>query len=140
MLYLDTSLLVTVSIPEPTSASMQDWLAAQDLERLAISGWVVTEFSAALSMKLRMNLISPEQRARALNLFNRMVTGSLTLLPVTQAHFTLAARFADQADSDLRAGDALHLAIAAEAGAVLCTRDRKLLEAAINCGIPGLHP
>lgn len=140
MLYLDTSILVTVFTPELETPKVQNWLEARMAERLVISDWVVTEFSAAMSMKLRTGQLSGEQRASALNLFNQIVADSMIVAPVIQKHFTLAARFANQASSGLRAGDALHLAIAADIGAVLCTRDRRLLDAAIAQAVPALAP
>lgn len=140
MLYLDTSILVTVFTPEPETPKVQNWLEARMAEHLVISDWVITEFSAALSLKLRTGQVSGDQRARALNLFNRAVADNMSIAPVVQRHFTLATRFANQASSGLRAGDALHLAIAADIGAVLCTRDRRLLEAAIAQAVPALAP
>ena len=47
----------------------------------------------------------------------------------------MAARFADQYALGLRAGDALHLAICADRGAIICTLDRRLAEAALALGV-----
>jgi len=49
---------------------------------------------------------------------------------VAREDFRAAARFCDQSELNLRAGDALHLAICANHGASLCTLDRRLAEAA----------
>jgi predicted nucleic acid-binding protein len=50
--------------------------------------------------------------------------------------FRAAARFADQSELNLRSGDALHLAICANHGALLCTLDRRLAESAPRVGVP----
>jgi len=136
-LYLDTSLLVAALTNEVESERIQDWLADQSAETLAISDWVITEFSAALSVKLRTGQIGPDHRARALALFTRMMADSFMVLPVSVPHFRTAARFADRYDFGLRAGDALHLALAAEYGATLCTLDPKLRFACGDFGVLG---
>jgi uncharacterized protein len=55
---------------------------------------------------------------------------------VEREDFRVAARLADQSELNLRAGDALHLAICANHGASLCTLDRRLAEAAPRVGVP----
>jgi predicted nucleic acid-binding protein len=114
---------------------MQAWLAAQAPENLAISDWVTTEFSSALSIKLRAGQIEQVHRAGALAMFTRLSAESFTILPVSGTQFRTAARFADQYTLGLRAGDALHLAICADQGATLCTLDRRLGEAGPAVGV-----
>jgi len=69
-------------------------------------------------------------------MFHKLVTESLTVLPIASRHFRAAAQFTDQHTLGLRAGDALHLARAADAGANLQTLDRKLAEAGPLLGVP----
>ena len=114
---------------------MQQWMGAQASEDLAISEWVIAEFSAALSIKLRTKQISTEYRADALAEFAQMRGESLTTLPVFTAHFRTAARFADEYALGLRASDALHLAICADYGATLCTLDARLAQAGAKLGL-----
>ena len=47
----------------------------------------------------------------------------------------MAAHFARRAQRGLRAGDALHVAIAAEAGAAIRTTDKRLASAATEVGV-----
>ena len=54
---------------------------------------------------------------------------------VADSHFELTARFCDFADIGLRAGDALHLAIAQDHGATVCTRDKRMAGAGATLGI-----
>jgi predicted nucleic acid-binding protein len=126
MLYLDTSVLIAALTREAETARMQSWLAAQEPESLAISDWVVTEFSSALSIKLRAGQIEAVHRAEALAMFARLCADTFTTVPVSRSQFRTAARFADQFASGVRAGDALHLAICADHGATLCTLDHRL--------------
>lgn len=134
-LYIDTSVLVAALTNEAETARMQAWLTEQPPEDLFVSDWVSTEFSSALSIKLRTGQISVTDRANALALFTRLSAESFEILPVTSQQFRTAARFADQYALGLRAGDALHLAICSDHGATLCTLDRRLAEAGPQIGL-----
>jgi uncharacterized protein len=135
-LYVDTSVLVAALTNEAKTGAMQAWLAAGATDDLAITPWVETEFSSALSVKVRARQLRPRDRAAALAMFTRLVTESFSMLPIRAGQFRYAARFADRYELGLRAGDALHLAICADHGATLCTLDRRLAEAGTALGVP----
>jgi predicted nucleic acid-binding protein len=134
-LYLDSSLLVAALTIESKTSQVQDWLTAQSAEQLVISDWVVTEFSAALSIKLRTAQIPATHRTTALAAFGKLSIQSLAVLPVSSRHFHTAAQFAEQYALGLRAGDALHLAICADHHATICTLDRRQSEAGSALGL-----
>jgi predicted nucleic acid-binding protein len=128
-------LLISALTREAATERVQVWLNQQDPGSLLISDWVVTEFASALSVKIRMNRLSVEDRAKAVSLFTRLKAESLTVVPIRREHFVTAARFADQYALGLRAGDSLHVAVAAEQGATICTLDTRLADAATALGV-----
>ena len=138
MIYLDTSVLVAALIDENKTAQAQTWLANQPEGELAISEWVVTEFSSALSLKVRTGQINENHRAIVLATFTRLSTDSLHVLSLSGYHCRTAAHFADRHELGLRAGDALHLAVAVEHGATIVTLDRTMADAASALGIGAL--
>lgn len=135
MLYLDTSLLVAAVTAEPATERVQQWLSDQPAGELLISDWVSTEFSSALSIKLRTGQLDQAERNRALETFNLLMDQSLRVVAVTRPDFLVAARLADRHEIGLRAGDAIHLAVALRLGAVLHTLDRQLAETAGLVGV-----
>lgn len=100
-----------------------------------ISDWVITEFASALSIKIRAHQLRVEDRAKAASLFTQLKAESFSVVPITRDHLTTAAIFVDQFTIGLRAGDALHVAVAAEQGATIVTLDKRLAEGAITLGV-----
>lgn len=136
MLYVDTSVIVSALTNEVDTALSQTWLARQETSELTISDWTMTEFASALAIKLRTGALGVDHRAAALSAFTRLCVDSFRTLPVAREDFRTAVRFADQSELNLRAGDALHLAICANHGASLCTLDLRLAQAAPRVGVP----
>lgn len=135
MLYLDTSLLIAALTIESESARIQDWLDGADGADLAVSDWVRTEFSAALSRKVRMKLLDAKGQQRASHEFAYQLRSSLRCLVVTRDDFLRGANLAESYKLGLRGGDALHLAIVERHGATLCTLDKGQADAGCSLGI-----
>jgi predicted nucleic acid-binding protein len=52
MVYLDTSILVPLFVPEDASQTIRNWFAKQSQAELTISEWACTEFVSAIGIKV----------------------------------------------------------------------------------------
>jgi predicted nucleic acid-binding protein len=135
MLYLDTSLVVSLIAVEPSTSAAQQWLGEQGEEDLVISDWVVAEASSALSTIQRVTGLDEKARSRAERNLQALTAAVLGNVPVTRQAFRTAATTGGRADLSLRAGDALHLAVAAEHTARVATTDARQAEAGNRLGL-----
>ena len=129
-LCVDTPVLVAALTDETATARSQRFLAAAEPAELAINARVITEFSSALSIKVRTGQLAPAQRnAGVLTEFTRLIGNSSTFCRFRSRRLQRRRGFVDQLAYGLRAGDALHLAVAIEHGAMLVSLDKRLVEA-----------
>ncbi len=135
MIYLDTSVLGALFFREPGAVELVSRLeTANDV--LAVSAWTLTEMASVASIKERTGQTTASGRAAALAAFHRFVAESMTLTEIDPADFRTAAVLLDAPSLTLRAGDALHLAIARRLRAGLLTLDRRQANAAQHYGVP----
>jgi predicted nucleic acid-binding protein len=115
MIYLDTSAAVPLFVPEPSSMAVDAWYEGCT-DTLVSCDWIVTEFASALAMKERTGQLAAKDARDAWRGFEAFCGTGLRLLPLSREACRQAAALARQHEHDLRAGDALHLAAAMEAG------------------------
>lgn len=135
MVYVDTSVWVAALCREPLTTRAQAWLEKQAAGALHVSGWAQAEFSSALSLKQRSGQIDAAQAAMSMTLFSATLEQACQRVSVEEADFALAARLVADPASGLRAGDALHLSMAARQGLALVTLDSLLAKAALRFGV-----
>jgi uncharacterized protein len=88
------------------------------------SDWLSTEFSSAISIKLRTGQIAPAAARAVRKEFQLLASNGLRLAPVSRTAFKAAADMTQAHEHGLGSGDALHLAVAREMGAdMLATLD-----------------
>jgi len=135
MVYFDTSAFVPLFILESTSQAIVDWLDSSR-EPMAISDWTLVEFAAATSIKVRTRQISTAQAKKAATEVESFVRGQCQIVVPDRATFVQATVLAGQPGLQLRAGDALHLAIATQLNASkLACLDHAMVASARSLGL-----
>jgi uncharacterized protein len=109
--YADTSALVALFAKESTALGIRNWLNDES-NVLCAADWCVTEVASALSVKVRSKTLAQEEADLSWAAFEQACQGAIELLPVLAQDFSRAAQLCRVAVSGLRAGDALHLAVA----------------------------
>lgn len=140
ILYIDSSVVVSALTFEAASPRVQLWLEMQEPDTLHLTLWVQTEFSSALSLKVRTGALTPALRESCLGGIATLKDEALTIVPVKPKQFVPAARLVDASPLGLRAADALHLAVSMDVGATLCTLDQRIADAAKSTGAEVLTP
>ena len=132
MIYLDTSVLVALLANENSAPMIRQWYAESNTELLLTADWTLSEFSSALSLKQRTGQLTAQQVLAINEAFEHFTENGVRLLVVSRQAFRRSAKLI-QTMPGLRAGDALHLAVAMEAGVEsFATLDKLLLKKAME--------
>jgi predicted nucleic acid-binding protein len=135
LIYLDTSILVAFLTNEGSAPAVMRWYAKNDEAVFVTSDWSLTEFSSALALKVRTKQLAAKQVKAVLKTFEIFIGGGVRLLAVSRQAFQHGAGLIQVMDG-LRAGDALHLSVAIEAGVKeFATLDKLLAEKAKEAGL-----
>lgn len=135
IVYPDTSVLVSAHVEEAFSVIAEAWLVSLRSGELVTSHWCETEIASALAAKTRAGRLSPGDRPKLFAMITAMLNASARSIPIGQRHFESAGDLLSRSALPLGSGDALHLAIAAAAGAKLVTLDRRMAEAGLGLGL-----
>ncbi|MDO9466775.1 MAG: type II toxin-antitoxin system VapC family toxin [Thiobacillus sp.] len=131
MLYFDTSFLAPLILEESTSTKIEAFFAKLPAGELYVSHWTRVEFASLIAREVRMGGLAEADAQLAIGQFDELVTESFQVLAPAVADYELAKAYIQHFATKLRAGDALHLAIASNHGAkTLYTLDAGLLNAA----------
>jgi uncharacterized protein len=137
VLYFDTSFLAPLIVPEATSDKIAAFIRRLPAEELTVSHWTRVEFSSLIAREVRMGELDVRAAIRADDRFESMVEESFSVILPSADDFGLAKRYLRQFETGLRAGDALHLAIARNhRAAVIYSLDKTLLKAGKILDLP----
>jgi predicted nucleic acid-binding protein len=122
VIYLATSVLGAIFFREPGVANLVARLESQLKTKLMISVWTLTEMASIGGIKQRTSAIDAETRQQAIANFQRFASMHLGTVEIDPADFRTVAVLIESPTA-LRAGDALHLAIARRLGAKIASLD-----------------
>ena len=132
-MYLDTSVLAALYIPEAQSGAVARAVAGA---APSISALVEVEFAAVVARRIRERTLTAADGAKVLRMFDAHVAERrYRHLPVGAQTFAEAGRLLRLGAAPLSALDALHLAIVVSGREPLCTADRQLGHAATRAGV-----
>ena len=137
MRYFDTSFLVPLILPEATSDPITGFFEDLPADDLAVSHWTRVEFASLLAREVRMRNLDTVAGYAASSRFESMVEESFVVLLPNRDDFDQARDWLNQFETGLRAGDALHLAIARNRGAhAIYSLDKVMIAAGKALGLP----
>ena len=140
MVYIDTSALVPIFIREPKTEAVLSWLEAAG-ERVAISEWSLVEFASAAATKVRTGEITATFSRQVGHRLQEFAQQNCILAMPGRDEFRRASELVLDSNLKLRAGDALHVAIAESLGVqAFLSLDEALNASARSVGIPVVAP
>ncbi len=138
MYYIDASAVVAALAHGSAADRVWNWLEGLEAGSLHASAWVGTEISSALAIKVRTGALTITQRQEIWTTYTIFASNSIAMVSIDDAQFDAAARYIDHVETGLRAGDALHLAVAQAHGLTLATLDKQMADAGPKLGVATL--
>ncbi len=137
MIYFDTSFLAPLILPEATSDKIAAFIPQLPPQPFAVSQWTRVEFVSLIARIVRMRSLDVTAALQAEARFEAMVEASFVILVPNTDDFSLAKQYVARFETGLRAGDALHLAIASNHRAsAVYSLDKTWLKAGKILGLP----
>ena len=96
MIYIDTSLVVSLHVTEVRSYSAVSWFERRVGDVFLISDWTDVEVASALSRKVRSGKITEEQRQRAADAYAVMRDGLFQRLTIAMRFILLSRKHMEQ--------------------------------------------
>jgi uncharacterized protein len=129
--YVDTCLLVSLFHNDSGYPAAVAWLAGAATQELWISHWVLLEFASATAVRQRRGELGSTKVSSLQSELEAFRAERLALLEPRAEDFLLARVWVQrQSAPGLRAGDALHLAVAHRQRLTLVSADQALVVAA----------
>lgn len=136
MFYFDTSFIAPLLLPEAASDAIEAFMRSLRSGLLSTSAWTRVEFASLVSRRVRMRELHEDQATAVRMRFEQLLSESFRIVIPGAADYDTAAMFLRNHRSGLRAGDALHLAVAhSQEMRMLYSLDARMVKAAQMLGI-----
>jgi len=132
-LYLDASVLVALFVIDPVSTRAAAFLSAHP-SIVIISDFGAAEFSSAVARRVRTGDLTREDGQLAFLNFDAWTARAASREEITAADIGAADRILRRLDVNLRAPDAIHIAVTQRVQAMLVTFDRSMAASARTLG------
>jgi len=137
--YLDSAYIAKFYVNERDAPAVREHI--REAEHVCSSSWALVEVACVFHRHMREGALTRAQGRELMDLFRAHVEDDLWhLIPASEALLRRTAMMVRTLAKEvpLRAGDAIHLATALEAGeSEIWTNDRHLLSAAGHVGLTG---
>jgi uncharacterized protein len=117
MVYLDTSFIAPLVLSEPSSVAVEAVVMKVRAGALATGMWTEVEVASLIARKVRMKELGAREAETIREKFTEVLQMHFHVLLPTAADYADAKRYLQIPNTGLRAGDAFHLAIAANRSA-----------------------
>lgn len=138
-MYIDSAYIAKFYVNEPDAPAVRRLIYKADY--VCVSSWALIEVTSVFHRHMREQSLTVAQGRQLIDLFiDHVESGAWNLIPVTHALLRRTATLIRGLSPNvpLRAGDAVHLAAALDAGEPeIWTNDRRLLAAATHFGLVG---
>jgi len=129
IVYLDTSVLVSLFVPDEFSIRARAYLQAA-MPAFSVSDYACAEFSSVIARLVRVREVEAKAAPALFAGFDAWVAAVARKTMTTSADIEAANSYLRRLDTTLRAPDAIHLAMAQRLEAELATFDHGLAESA----------
>lgn len=137
MFYLDTSFVAPLILEEATSEEIESLVAGLPTGELFVSHWTRIELASLIAREVRVGGLVEADALSAMAQFDELVADSFQVVTPSVSDYELAKAYIQNFATKLRAGDALHLAIASNNRVTtLYTLDEGLVRAAKLMNVP----
>lgn len=133
IVYFDTSVLIAYYTVEDRTDDAAALIERAELP--VISDICIAELNVVIRRKQRHGFLSEQAAVAVLALFDEHVRDSFVRIALDDGHLEATRRLAVATQAPLRTLDALHLAVAADAGGAIATFDDRLADASRSVGI-----